>query len=326
MKVRNAFACVALAIAIATGAVVSASGAATIQVVRSLTVNNWFGGNEGPGGSVGNVTLVTGPATPPSGAGSAQLTVDSQGRASLGTNQYAGTRLDAFTDINFWTYTTDPSVSVVPVLQFDVDYDTTDANTTYQGRLTFLPGAITPNAWTNLNALNGVWYASQAPGDNFCTQATPCSWSQVLADFPNAGVRNDSIAKGAFLLRLGGPIPSGATSYVDELTVATAAQTTITDFEPGASLTPTAGPVGTVVTIGAGGFKPKAGITITYATNVGKRKKTVCRPKADPNGQVSCTYTIPAGSAGVHTFVVKGKNAVKSKGPLTYNLDFIVTP
>jgi len=30
----------------------------------------------------------------------------------------------------------------------------------------------------------------------------------VLAAFPNAGVRNDAIARGVFILRLGGPVGS----------------------------------------------------------------------------------------------------------------------
>jgi hypothetical protein len=103
-----------------------------------LNVTGWFGGNEGPGGSVGNATLVPGPNPTPLGTGSAALQVDFLGRASLGTLAYAGTRLDAFTDIDYWGYVVGGTTNQL-VLQFDVDYNSTDSDTSYQGRLTFVP-------------------------------------------------------------------------------------------------------------------------------------------------------------------------------------------
>src|SRR6266550_4428599 len=199
--------------AMMTVAGVTAIGAATTtEVIRQLTVSTWFGGNEGPGGSVGNVKLVPGPGIPPLGTGSAQLTVDSTGRASLGTNEFAGTRLDAITDLEFEGYVVGGTTNQL-VIGFDVDYDSTDANTAYQGRLVFIPGTPPPaDAWRNLNTFtDGTWYGSQLPASSMCGQANTCTWAQVLATFPDAGIRNDSVARGAFLARLGGPISGGAT-------------------------------------------------------------------------------------------------------------------
>lgn len=51
----------------------SVAGASTTQVVKQLQVSSWFGFTEGPGRSLGNVTLVSGPSTPPLGTGSAKL-------------------------------------------------------------------------------------------------------------------------------------------------------------------------------------------------------------------------------------------------------------
>ncbi len=251
IRIGIAAALVALGITAAVPA-----GAAT-ETIRQLDVNTWFGGNEGPGGSVGTVKLVPGPATPPLGQGSAQLTVDDTGRASLGTNEFRGTRLDAITLLDFWGYVVNGTTNQL-VLGFDVDYDSTNASTAFQGRLTFVPSTPPPsNAWRHLDTFtDGTWFATGAPGNTVCTQASLCTWAQILTAFPDAAIRNDSIAKGALLLRLGGPIAGGATAYVDTLTLTTTTGSTTADFEPGTSVTPSVGPMGTNVTIEAYGFKP----------------------------------------------------------------------
>jgi hypothetical protein len=316
-----------VAIAVAATAVVGAGAAraaTTTEVIRQLDVSTWFGGNEGPGGSVGNVKLVPGPGIPPLGTGSAELTVDSTGRASLGTNEFAGTLLTSITDLEFEGYVVGGTTNQL-VLGFDVDYDATDANTAYQGRLVFVPATNPPpDAWRNLNTFtDGTWFASQAPGNATCNQTTPCTWAQVLAAFPNAGIRNDSIQKGAFLARLGGPISGGATAYVDNIRLSTASDTHIIDFEPGASITPSVGPMGTNVTVDAFGFKPKAKVTAHYYTST-KKKVLLCKSTANANGEALCAGTIPttaqkAGPAGAHRVRVKG-------GKIIYNVDFVLTP
>ena len=107
--------CALVVVAIATigGLAMPSAGAAT-QVVHNLTVNSWFGFNEGPSGSVGNTTLVPGPATPPAGTGSAKLTVDSNGRASLATNAYAGTKLSQISALQLCVLPADRGRQRVP--------------------------------------------------------------------------------------------------------------------------------------------------------------------------------------------------------------------
>jgi hypothetical protein len=309
---------------VVVGAGSSVAGASTTQVVQQLQVNSWFGVNEGPGGSLGNVSLVPGPSSPPAGSGSAELQVDSTGRASLGTNAYKGTPLSQITGMDYWDYAVGGTNQAE--LQFDVTYDTTLGSTAYQGRLTFVPSVAPANTWTHLNAVTGgTWFASQAPGNLVCSQSSACAWGQVLANFPHAAIRNDPIAKGALILRLGGPITGGATAYVDDVTVASTTTSTTTDFEPGGSITPSIGPAGTAVTAHGFGFRPKAKVTVKYTSGVRSHAKTtLCTAVADLTGAVQCTGSVPAvaGSAGVHAVTIKGRG---SSGSVAYTDDFVLS-
>ena len=306
----------------------AAHAATTTETINTLSVSTWFGGNEGPGGSVGNATLVEGPAPAPMGIGSAALEVDDNGRASLGTNEFAGQRLDALTTLDYWGYVAGATTNQL-VLQFDADYDVTDANTVYQGRLTFVPSTPPPaDAWRELNALtDGVWFASGAPGNTVCNQTTYCTWSQVLAAFPNAGIRNDSVQRGAFIFRLGGPITGGATAFVDKLTLATATDTRIVDFEPGGTITPTIGQAGTTITATSYGIKPKVNVNVYYSTNRGKSRIRICHSKANTAGIAQCIGKIPvvkkAGPAGAHAVTLSARAGGYK---VTYVADFVLTP
>jgi hypothetical protein len=307
----------------------SAAGASTTQVVRQLRVSSWFGFNEGPGGSVGNVTLVPGPSTPPAGTGSAKMQVDSTGRASLATNEFKGTPLSQITGINYWGYVVGGTTNQL-VVGFDVTYDTTLGSTAYQGRLMFIPSSPPPaDAWRHLDTFtDGTWYGSRAPGNAVCSQSTPCTWTQVLAHFPNAAIRNDPIEQGAFLVRLGGPITGGATAYADDVTVATATSTTTTDFEPGGSITPSIGPAGTHVTAYGYGFRPKAKVTVKYDSQLRRhRNVTLCTSRADATGAIQCAGTVPtsAGPSGAHSVTIKGRGPKGGPRTITYTDDFVLS-
>ena len=101
------------------------------------------------------------------------------------------------------------------VLQFDVDYDSTDTQYRVPGsshvRADYEPAARRHVASAQRADRRRVVRQPARRGNTVCNQTTYCTWSQVLAAFPNAGVRNDSIQHGAFIFRLGGPIPGGAT-------------------------------------------------------------------------------------------------------------------
>jgi len=303
----------------------SAHAAATTQVVRQFTTGTWFGFNEGPVGSVGTSTLTTGPGSLPAGAGSVAMTVDATGRASLGTNQFAGTKLSAMTGLTYWVYSPVTAGAGYPVVQFDADYNLNDANTAFQGRLSYIAPSVAPNVWTQLDALNGLWWATGAPGNGVCTQALPCTKSQLTTAFPNVGIRNDPVAKGALLIRLGGPIAGGKTVYADVLTFSTSTDTTVVDFEPGASVLPTIAPAGSVLTINAVGFKANRPVKFIYFTNAnkGKRRVVLCKTLSTAGGTATCVKQIPnpPGPDGVHQILIKGRGPT---GAIQFTPSFVL--
>jgi len=235
------------------------AGPAAAAVVNQLSLDSWFGGNEGPSGSMGSVAFVPGRLVPPVGSGSAELTVDGNGRASFGTALYKGTRLDNITQLEFSRYVSSIGGAEAPTLQLDVDYDSTDLSTAWQGRLvTYIATPPALDTWTAVNALAGTWWATGAPGNSVCSQGTPCTWAQVLLNFPNAAIRNDSSAGGNLLFRLGGPVTGGGQVNVDDFEITASAVTSTRDFETGVAVNPSVAQPGSMVTIRAYGFKPQS--------------------------------------------------------------------
>ncbi|HKP73226.1 MAG TPA: hypothetical protein VJT82_09840, partial [Pyrinomonadaceae bacterium] len=215
----------------------------TAVLVMPSALNGWFFFNEGATGSGG---FEQGPATPPLGGGSAFLTVDSTGRHNLGTQDYAGTRLDQITELRYSTFkNTNPDQAVDIALQFDIDYDGVGGVATYQGRLVFEPyqTGTNPqqNVWQTWRALAGKWYASR-PGSNgsngLCPQNAPCTWPQVLANFPNATIFDGGspATRGVLLFRAGGPWPNGYDGNVDAFTIGVANSYSTFNFEPDSDL------------------------------------------------------------------------------------------
>jgi hypothetical protein len=191
----------------------------------------------------GTVCLfVQGPSTPPSGSGSAELATPlaSDGKA-LVLPDYKGTRFDAITDLHYATHrqTADPGNNLAIALQFNVDYDLTDQATGYQGRLVFEPyqgigGNVPQNTWQTWDAKAGKWWGTKASvpvngvtATNSCVQATPCTWTQLLAAFPNIGVH---ASYGAVVLKAGSGW-AGFRGNVDQLTIGLSGTSTTFDFE-----------------------------------------------------------------------------------------------
>lgn len=203
--------------------------------------------------AAGGGMLTTGPAVPPLGTGSARLAVDGTGRFILSHLGYAGTRLADITSLAYSSYSEGVSTVLAPSLQFDIDYNLNDANTAWQGRLVYEPyqdgSVITPGSWQAWAPLTGKWWSSGAPGNGTCPQATPCTWSQVLTAFPNAGLR---AGNGWLHFRVGGPWAGGFTGYVDGFTFGVSGVDTTYNFERPASM----------LVVGSGAGCPGAG----YAT------------------------------------------------------------
>jgi hypothetical protein len=204
-------------------------GVPNTVVVSPANQNGWVFFDDFPGTGTGSGGFESGPATPPLGAGSAFLTVDGDGRHALATFAYFGTRMDDLAGLLYSSYQDNNSNTVVaPSLQFDIDYDLNDPSNTFQGRLVFEPyltGTVQQNVWQNWNARGGNWYGTRttvtvnnvAGVAQPCQPAAPCTWQQVLALFPNAGVRNT--ATSSLLFKVGGPWPPGFDGNVDALII-----------------------------------------------------------------------------------------------------------
>ncbi|HEX9991191.1 MAG TPA: right-handed parallel beta-helix repeat-containing protein [Chloroflexia bacterium] len=205
--------------------------------------------------AAGGGMLVTGPATPPLGTGSAKLSVDGTGRFILSNLAYAGTRLADITNLAYSSYSEGASNILAPSLQFDIDYNLTDSNTAWQGRLIYEPyqdgSVITPGSWQTWSPMTGKWWASGAPGNGSCSQSTPCTWNQVLTAFPQAGLR----AGNGWLHFKVGVWAGGFTGYVDGFTFGVPGNVTTYDFERPAN----------VRVVGSGAGCPGAGYSTIQA-------------------------------------------------------------
>lgn len=201
-------------------------------VVSPVTPNGWVFAQETATGSGG---FVSGPATAPAGLGSAVITVDGTGGYVLSAALHQGTRFADITALTYstWQSTGNPNPILAIALQFGVDYDLTDTDASFQGRLVFEPyytyGTPSLGTWQSWDALAGKWWATRAPFNASCSQASPCTWTQVLTNWPAAGV--DAMSGGVFL-KAGGGWSGGFTGNLDKLTIGVSGVGTTYDFEP----------------------------------------------------------------------------------------------
>lgn len=157
---------------------------------------------------------------------------------------YQGTKLADITKLTYSSYqaTTNTSNATAIALQFNVDRDLTDANSSWQGRIIYEPyqnngGTVPLGTWNQWDAINGgagKWWFSKAStvfGNN-CPQSAPCTWSQIIALYPNIGIHQ---TLGAVVLKAG----SGWATFdgnVDALTIGVNGTDTTYDFEHDAPL------------------------------------------------------------------------------------------
>jgi hypothetical protein len=200
-------------------------------IVSPAAMHGWGIGQET---ATATGALVAGPGTPPFGLGSAKFHLSTTGGGELlGTQAFASTRLDAIQALNYSTYvpSASPSTMQTPSLQFDMDYDLTDANTAWQGRLVFEPyftETVTKGVWQTWDPLAGKWWATGSPGNTKCPQANPCTWAKVLQEFPNAGIR---ASVGGLEFKAGSGWPANFDGYVDGFVIVTNDTPQAFDFE-----------------------------------------------------------------------------------------------
>ena len=184
-------------------------------------------------------TFVLGPATPPLGVGSVQISTSGLSRPNIATYQFAGVKLTDITTLKFATY--NPSAGNgggsqrSGYLHFNVDFNGTD---TWQRRLVYVPannGTVVQNTWKEwdtINAGTALWgwsgWSTTNPWPDGYTSPLR-SWSSILTAFPNARIR----ATDSFLgIRVGEPYPDGYTENIDSFKFGTAAGTTTFNFDP----------------------------------------------------------------------------------------------
>src|SRR4029453_12997514 len=164
------------------------TGGAAYTIVVTPTTPDWLFVTES---GTGAGAFVTGPATPPAGTGSVELqAVTANGGELFYPQQFAGMRLDTVKGLQFSTFITAGAFDAA--LDFDVDADLTSPTAVYEGRLVFvpglIPGAVVPGVWQTWDAYTQkAWYATGSPINATCTQAAPCTLTDILTAYPNAG-------------------------------------------------------------------------------------------------------------------------------------------
>jgi len=231
MKLK--FLALSLVVALALSTVLPAGAAGSITVKPSA-MNGW--GFLLESGANGAGDFVSGPGAVPLGTGSVHLTLGSSSDGMLiGVAEYGGTRLGDITTLSYSTYQSVTSTSTVQAisLQFNIDDDVTDGDIAWKGRLVFEPyysETVTNGIWQTWDALTqGRWWATGATMNAVCSIATPCTWSDVLSNFPDAGIHS---VFGAVQFKAGSGWPAGFDGNVDAFTIGVSGDDTTYDFEP----------------------------------------------------------------------------------------------
>ncbi len=252
-----------------------------------------------------------GPATPPLGTGSYQLTTpDAPAKVRLGTDLSNGTPLTSITGIGYSTYRVAPPAGGAPVaslnLVANIPAVSTFATLVYEPYQQVGGNALIHNGvWQNWDAYAGRWWSTKIPS---CVQATPCPWSQIVSMYPTATVYNGFPGYPSFAVNQGSS-NAGTDSYADALYLRTAAGKTTYNFEATDPTPPSCGAM--VVHRGA---QDSADVTVSDA---GSGIASITNFTVT-NGYAS----IPPFSAGAQSVTV---TAVKStQGTLTH-FEFDVT-
>ena len=251
----------------------------------------------------GGVGIVYGPATPPLGLGSLQLTVTgASDHWSVYNYDHIGTKLSDISALGYSTYTDNGITD--PILQMEINPGNTagiDAGVTYS-TLNFEPylqsAGVTPNTWQTWDVLSGnVWgtHLSGAPN------GSPLSWSDFVATYPNATII------GGFGINVGSGW-SAMTGEADALTIGTAA-TFSYDFEPVAAPT-------------------SPGIQITTTSlPPGLRGMRYSATLAASGGNLPYKWSVSFLPVGLHlnkaTGVIAGTPQMNDRGMFTFNVTVV---
>ena len=234
----------------------SSAHATTTTVVRPSAMDGWAAQTRDQNGLPiamsdpycnGSGSFVSGPGTPPLGAGSVQLetgngTTGGDCSAEVRNSDYAGVKLSTLTALSYSTYDVSNNGQQFPYIELNINQSGT--GTTPDDALFFEPpyqavgaggadcatqGPTVMNAWQTWNALTGCWWDNSGvlnPGTG------TGSLSDYIAANPNATIVNSSTGGGVHLV-VGFASPGDQfTGNVDAVHIATSSSDTIYDFEP----------------------------------------------------------------------------------------------
>jgi len=164
---------------------------------------------------------VTGPATPPLGAGSLRLqTNTSSEKVFLFNYDHIGTSLADISKLSYSTYRTAGSGNQLPALNMVIDFNGPNVAGGFS-TLVFEPvynlnqQAVANNTWQTWNAFgSGRWWSTVAINGQCLGASTAClrTWSQIVANNP------DAVILGGFGFNQGSG-NAGLTSNVDALAI-----------------------------------------------------------------------------------------------------------
>ncbi len=289
--------------------------------------------------NTGSYAFVAGPATPPDGSGSLELSIASgqhewmnnyaYGRCSTGpacNNPATMTAITGIDALGFSTYRA--SGSTFATLNVEVWTTGTGGYTTF----VFVPNeaSVVDNTWQTWDALNpsdGSWYSTKVlPGLFNCTpQSAGCtaSWSEIQGAYPSGKVFGG----------IGANVGTGGTytGNIDDLTVGVSGDTTIFNLEPEAACTsicyvngttgndPNSGQANDPLrTIQAGADAVLSGGTVQIAAGTYAENVTVGHPLTLAGAGQTSTKIVPAVSDP--TCSGGGSGSLCSGGPLPSNV------
>ena len=183
------------------------NGVCTVQVT-SGSLSSWHGLDDCGCGEVNDsiLTFRNGPASPPYGPGSVELTAASSSSASLGTFQFANALLNEITILKYSTFqpsSNDGPASKVGVLSFGIDFF--GNNPLFGDRLVFDPNEnstpVAQDNWQEWDAIEGgaaKWLYEGAPDwpntNPPISAADLLTWIEILTIYPNARINfNDPV-------------------------------------------------------------------------------------------------------------------------------------
>jgi hypothetical protein len=232
--------------ALACAATLAGAGsalAADSTVVVTDGTPGWTRGDTRPGGTG---AFQFGPAPTPAGVGSFRMTTTTgTSKVQLMTTNYTGLELADIEGIGYssYRYSAPPASPALPALNIRIDSTgdgVADTFMVYEPYQDLGNAAVQDNVWQDWDAYRGgaaKWWLS-SPGTTGCGQATPCTWSAIVAALPGATLAegpppgsNPAALPGTLGVNQGSGNPN-VDAATDALYLTIGGDTTTYDFEP----------------------------------------------------------------------------------------------